>query len=202
MKIEGEYKNLLNEDGSAVLLVGKVRKDNDKQAFEVIFKNYHKPLFGYAYSFVRQSQAAEDIIQTVFLNIWANRKTWHPQGSLTEYLFKAVRNRSLNFLKREQMVVDLREEMLITIEELMNDEQPFEQIFMEKFKKQLQISIDKLPLRCREIYLLHRISGLTYTEIADYLEISVNTVNTQMARALKFLREELIDYHPYHSTLY
>ena len=178
------------------VLVRKVRMDGDRTAFETLFRAYYKRLHGYAFTFVKNPETAEDIVQTVFLNIWADKDIWDPPGTVREYLFIAVRNQSLNVLRHQRVISDTKQEVIRHFEQLKNDVLPFEVIDAKEFDKQIQICIDNLPSRCREIYLLNRRSGLTYTEIASYLGVSINTVNTQMGRALKSLRDHLSDFLP------
>ena len=178
------------------VLVRKVRMDGDRTAFETLFRAYYKRLHGYAFTFVKNPETAEDIVQTVFLNIWADKDIWDPPGTVREYLFIAVRNQSLNVLRHQKVVADSEKDVIRRFEDLKKDVLPLEEADFQEFKKQVQLGIDNLPARCREIYLLNRRSGLTYTEIADYLGVSINTVNTQRGRALKSLRGHLSDFLP------
>lgn len=174
--------------------VRRVREGGDRDAFEKIFRAYFKRLHGYAYSFVKQPEKAEDIVQIVFLRIWANHENWDPPGKVKNYLFKAVRNEALNTLRHDEVAVDAHKELTYD-----NNESKYVPDFdseneIVELRIKIQKCIDKLPPRCRQIYLLNRRSGLTYSEIADYLDLSINTVNTQMGRALKSLRDYLSDY--------
>jgi len=92
------------------------------------------------------------------------------------------------------VVDDAEEEVLETFEHFKSFSHPEEDHDVKELRKKIQSGIDDLPPRCREIFILNRRSGLTYQEIAEYLEISINTVNTQMGRALKSLRDHLSDY--------
>ncbi|MCC5942090.1 MAG: RNA polymerase sigma-70 factor [Balneolaceae bacterium] len=178
------------------LLARKVRQEGDRNAFEMLFRAYHSRLHGFAYTFVRQSETAEDIIQTIFLNIWADKENWNPPGTVREYLFAAVRNQSLNVLRHQKIVADSEEEIIRNFETMNSSDHLNEHIDYIKFNRQIQVGIEKLPTRCREIYLLNRRCGMTYTEISEYLGLSINTVNTQMGRALKSLRDHLSDFLP------
>lgn len=180
-----ESDSILNEFRSEESLIRRVREKGDKQAFEIIYKSYYKRLHGFARTYIREFQVAEDIIQTVFLKIWENKETWEPKGKLRHYLFNAVRNESLNFKRHTRIVQGSEAELLRIYEERIE----FEAIGEESdIKIEIEKGINHLPPRCREIFLLNRRSGLTYVEIAEYLDISINTVNTQMGRALETLR--------------
>lgn len=176
--------------------VRKVREDGDRAAFEKIFKTYYNQLTGYAYTFVKCGEQAEDIVQTVFLRIWSNKETWDPPGKVKPYLFTAVKNEALNEIRHKKIQDDSEEKILELFTELKSSSNTEKESDIKELRDTIRKEIDRLPLRCKEIFLLNRNSGLTYTEIADYLDISINTVNTQMGRALKMLRKNLSDYAP------
>ncbi len=198
MGLKSDSKHIFDspEHMAEKVLVRKVRQNGDKQAYEELFRLYHKRLHGFAYTFVRQAETAEDIIQTVFLNIWADKQNWDPPGTVREYLFAAVRNQALNVLRHQKVVADKEEEVIRSFEELSKATLIHDHMDSGEFNKQVQQGIESLPPRCRQIYLLNRRSGLTYIEIAEYLGVSINTVNTQMGRALKSLRDHLADFLP------
>ena len=191
-----EYSHNSPELMAEKLLARKVRMEGDRDAFEKLFRTYYKRLHGFAYTYVRQVETAEDIIQTVFLKIWSDRDTWNPPGAVKSYLFTAVRNEALNVLRHSKIIAETEEDVIETFRELKQSADPYDRPASEEFHNQVQKGIEKLSPRCRQIYLLNRQSGLTYTEIADYLGVSINTVNTQMGRALRFLRDHLSKYLP------
>jgi RNA polymerase sigma-70 factor, ECF subfamily len=176
--------------------VRKVRENGDRAAFEMLFRTYYKQLHGFAYTYVERKECAEDIVQSIFLKIWMNRETWDPPGTVKHYLFAAVRNEALNELRHRKVESDAEEELLHTFGELKRQKSVEDNPELEVLRKAIQNGIDRLPSRCRQIYLLNRRSGLTYIEIADHLDISLNTVTTQMGRALKMLRKNLAEYLP------
>lgn len=176
--------------------VRMVREDGDRSAFEKIFREYYKQLHGFAYTYVKNREQAEDIVQTIFFRIWANKEDWDPPGKVKHYLFTAVRNEALNVIRQIQVEADAGEEIADVVRDLNNRSYPEDDPDLEIIKDAIRKEIDRLPPRCQEIYLLNRRSGLTYTEIADYLGISINTVGTQMGRALKILRKNLSDFLP------
>lgn len=104
------------------------------------------------------------------------------------YLFTSVRNHSLNYIKREKVIgsIDYEDETIVDEENIIDDK-----IVNEELYTAVQKAINKLPEQCREIYLMNRYDELSYQEIADIKSISINTVKTQMKRALKSLRENL-----------
>ncbi|MCW9707974.1 RNA polymerase sigma-70 factor [Fodinibius salsisoli] len=177
-------------------LIRRVREENDRAAFQQIFSTYYKRLHGYAYSFVKQKQGAEDIVQSIFLNIWAQREDWNPPGTIKHYLFSAVRNKALNVIRHQRIVKEKEDEVTRIFKEIKTETVSKNKRQLEKLRSDIQEGINQLPSKRKEIFLLNRRSGLTYSEIAEFLDISVNTVGTQMTRALKFLRNHLADYLP------
>lgn len=176
--------------------VRKVREEGDRIAFEKIFRSYYKRLYGSAYGYVKDSQDAEDIVQEVFLNIWSQKESWDPAGTVKQYLFAAVRNRALNILRHNRIRADAQEDVNLFFEEINHQSNADENPEVEELRKAIQNGIDQLPPRCRQIFVLSRRSGLTYSEIAEVLDISINTVGTQMGRALKYLRNHLVEFLP------
>jgi RNA polymerase sigma-70 factor (ECF subfamily) len=165
-------------------------KTGDKKSFELLFKAYYQSLCFYAMKFLGNNNEAEEVVQDVFINIWEKRNMITNPLSVRNYLFGAVRNRSLNTLKHRKIVNQHRLNNLKTQIEQTNDE------FMQEvdLMKKINAQIDALPPRRREIFILSREYGLKYREIAEKLNISVKTVETQMGEALKTLRENLKEY--------
>lgn len=165
-------------------------KNGDKKSFELLFKAYYQPLCFYAMKFLCTNSDSEEIVQEVFINIWEKRNTISDPLSVRNYLFGAVRNRSLNALKHKKIVDQHKLNNLKTQLEQSNDD------FMQEvgLMKKINAQIDALPPRRREIFILSREYGLKYREIAEKLNISVKTVEAQMGEALKTLRENLKEY--------
>lgn len=177
-------------------LLEKIRTESDKTSFEALFRIYYKDLHFFAYSFLKEKESAEDTVQNVFLKIWSNHENWNPEGTVKSYLFHAVKNESLNLLRRKRLAIEKIELISTLVRERDNAEKEIEEEQNGEIELHLEKAINSLPERCRQIYLLNRRSGLTYDEIAEYLDISVNTVNTQMGRALQSLRNQLLRYMP------
>lgn len=173
---------------SDLLLFDRVKKD-DLASYELIFKKYYKELYRFAYTYVRDGVIAEEMAQEVFLYIWEKRGKIEIQTTLKTYLYSAVKNKSLNYIKlelpKQQAMSDVSEVMLgvsgAKIDEGEND----------RLKKYIQDAVDALPTKCRKIFILSRNAGLTYEEIAEELGLSKKTVENQMGIALKKLRESL-----------
>lgn len=157
-------------------------------AFEILFNEYYEPLYRFACRFVGDPQTAENITQDIFVKLWESRSSIKISTNVKAYLFTSVRNHSLNYIKREKFVTSYDSEDEAIIDE---DSSVDNSIIQEEIYEAVHKAINKLPEQCREIYLMNRYDELSYQEIADIRKISINTVKTQMKRALKSLRENL-----------
>jgi len=183
-----------------LLLFEQVKK-NDLSAYETIFKKYFKALYRFAFLYVKDAQIAEEISQEVFLYVWEKRRRIQIQTTLKTYLYSAVKNKCLNYIKlelpRQQSMSDISEAML-SVSGGNKDEGESEQL-----KKYINSAIDSLPEKCRQIFILSRNAGMTYEEIAEELDLSKKTVENQMGIALKKLRESLEEvYKRYKEIMY
>lgn len=168
----------------------EINKGN-KQSFELLFKTYYAPLTLFARSFVADPDESEEIVQSFFLKLWENRTKITISTSVKSYLFSSVRNRCLNHIKHQKIKQVYQTEVLNAPAEENQSSNYFMEIdLVEKINK----SIDSLPPRRKEIFILSREHGLKYREIANQLGISIKTVETQMGQALKDLREQLKDF--------
>lgn len=164
----------------------------DRDSFETVFKELYSSLCAYAYNFVREQEASEEIVQEIFFKMWNQRREIQISSSLDAYLYRSVRNASLNLLKhiniRERYKESNSENIRLSEREEVN---PLEASELEKI---IRKSIDMLPEQRKRIFIMSRYEELKYREIAEKLNISVKTVENQMGKALSFLRKELADY--------
>lgn len=171
----------------------------DENAFEAVFKEFFSGLCQYAYRIVKSQAIAEEIVEDLFLHLWENAGKNDINTALRPYLYKSVYNRCLKYLRHikvEQKYAEYSgyclkdEEMYSTF----SQDFPLANIIAKELSSDIKKAINDLPEQCREIFLLQRESELTYNEIAEKLNISINTVKTQMARALCKIRDSLKDY--------
>ena len=162
--------------------------------FETLFNAHYSRLCSYAYNFLKEEEGSEEVVQEVFFKLWIHRHDIRIESSMESYLFRAVRNSSLNLIKhiniREKYKEHNRQEIEYS-ERLENDPMNASELELK-----IRSSIDLLPEQRRKIFILSRYEQLKYKEIADKLGISVKTVENQMGKALQFLRKELADYLP------
>lgn len=157
---------------------------------ERIYRDYYSSLVEYAFSYVGQREIAEDITQEAFVALNGRRLEFHTEASIRSYLYTSVRNLSLDVIKHQK--VERRYSDNIRFESP-NAEYSFWEAQMDRdIMDVLFKAIDKLPKRCREIFLLH-LDGLSNEQIAAELYLSVETVKTQKKKAMKFLRDEFSD---------
>ena len=164
----------------------------DDLYFEAIFKEYFKPLTYYAIKFTKDNDSAKEIVHNVFVNLWEKRETISSDKPLRSYLYTSVHNRCINYLRDRSKFHNNDVGDLCYINELAGEHQDL----MEQNETESVIidAINQLPDRCRQIFKLSRFEEKRYGEIASILNISIKTVEAQISKALKILREELNDY--------
>jgi RNA polymerase sigma-70 factor (ECF subfamily) len=163
-------------------------KNGDPAAFKELFFSYCQPLIRFAHRFLNDVPQSEDIVQDVFLKIWANRQHLNPQLNIKSYLYVAVKNHALKQLRHQKVRYKLEEKFQFFPSRTPTPEEIFNTHEIESTVTQ---AIEELPERCRLIFSMNRFDRLTYSEIAEILDLSVKTIETQMGRALKHLRKRL-----------
>jgi len=160
-------------------------------SFEDFFrKNYHVACL-VALRYLKNEQEAEDIVQETFLYLWEKRRELEVQRNLKQYLFQAVKNRSINYIQREKQIHQSAEVDFNQIEDSADD------FSNEELAVKISRSIESLPPQCKKIFTMAYMDNLTYIEIADTLHLSKNTIKTQMGIAYKILRNKLKKYFLY-----
>ena len=163
----------------------------NKREFQQLFQDYYPVLCNFLYRYVQDKNTCEDLVQSVFLRLWENRDSIEISESLKSYLFSASRNAALDFLrsqKRQGQFLEAQER--IDRENPEDTEQATRQIL---FRERLQAAINTLKPKTREIFVLHKMEGLTYQEISDHLKIPKRTVEYNIYSALAQLKEQLTD---------
>jgi RNA polymerase sigma-70 factor (ECF subfamily) len=173
-------------------LLSRIRA-GDQAAFAVVFRASYAPLVGMAESLLAGRAVAEEVVQDVMLELWRRRETLTLDESLRAYLFQSVRNRALNHLRHDRVKQVAEPELIRGSQQVQLPDELLEQ---EEVENAVRQSVSQLPPRCREVFELSRVHGLKYSEIAKVLGISVKTVETQMGKALRVLRERLAPWLP------
>lgn len=171
----------------------------DEDAFEWIFRRYFSPLCLYAEHFTKSRLTAEEITEDFFCHFWDQCHELNIDTSLKGYLFRGIRNRCLNYIRNQKVQQKHFDNKLSFAlneyeAEHISPEEPASDLINRELETQIGKLIDQLPDQCKTIFCLNRFENLTYPEIAAKLNISVNTVKTQMTRALCKLRAGLEEY--------
>jgi RNA polymerase sigma-70 factor, ECF subfamily len=178
---------------SETLLIEQLTAQNES-AFENVFKRYYKSLYSYAYTIVKDDAAADDMVQQVFYKLWNPATKISIQSSIAAYLYRAVHNESLNYLKHQKIVAAHQKETAPHLK--IESDSAAHVIINKELEQKLRLALNALPEHCRTVFQLSRFENLKYYEIADQLGISVKTVENQMGKALKIMRMKLIDVLP------
>ena len=173
-------------------------KSGDQAAFDSIFRTHYAHCVRFAQGLLRDRSTAEDVAQEVMVELWRRREELAIYESLRAYLLRATRNRSLNQLRHAN--VQRRAEPHLAVDEAVAATGASELVAGE-LKDAIAAAIAELPPGCREVFQLSRSQGLRYAEIAATLGISVKTVESQMGKALKHLRNRLASWLPEGSVL-
>lgn len=170
-------------------LFKRVAKEDDRKAFECIFHRTYKSLCSLSCRIVHNLEQAEEIVDDVFFSFWKNRKTISISTSFNSYLLVSVRNRSLDCLRKAKNKKNI---LLDTAFEIPGNQLiAIDHIAYEELNARVEAAIRTLAPQCRLIFLMSREQEMTYKEIAEKLNLSIKTVDTQMGRALKHLRSEI-----------
>lgn len=168
-----------------------LRKAFQKDEWEgctLLFKHYYNPLCSHAVRFVYSKMNAEDIVADVFTEFWHKKHFDKIHTTFRTYLFRAVRNRSLNFIRDEfgRRVEEIPESVLLS-----KSVSADRQLMYEQFYQKVQDGIEALPPKCKKVFLMSRYEGKSMKEIAISQNISVRTVETHVSKALKMMRNAL-----------
>lgn len=163
-------------------------KAGEERVFRHLFDKYYRPLVVFANRLLSDPDLSRSVVQDVFVMLYDKRGEINIHTSLSSHLFQTVRNRCLNVLKHNKMK---REHHQRIFDSGTETEQPFQSLEYAELEHCIDLAINDLPAQCRRIFKLSRYDGVTNQEIADQLELSKRTVETQISKALKRIREEL-----------
>lgn len=156
--------------------------------FKKLFDQYFDALVDFAKLYTQDHSAAEDVVQSVFIKVWENQSKILEQDNPKYYLYRAVKNRCLNYIRdikkmsEQELDTELPAQARVSFES---------QIEGQELAKQIDAWVDELPPACRRVFLLSRKEELSHKEISDLLEISTKTVENQITKALKHLRSKI-----------
>jgi RNA polymerase sigma-70 factor (ECF subfamily) len=176
---------LLHSDVEIIKAIGK----GNSVVFKQVFMSNYESLCRYAFTILKNAEEAEDVVQSMFVKLWEKREELEVKHSIRSYLFKAIYHQCINQL--EHRTVKLKHQLHIAHE--MHAETQLPGTFQHELEENIIAAINSLPEQCRIIFMMSRYDELRYAEIAAHLNISVNTVENQISKALKILRAKLKD---------
>lgn len=174
-------------------LFQRVVKQGDYIAFRELFNDHYAKLCHYAMRIVGVHELAEEVVSDVFVKLWKNKNHIEVHTSFEAYIYRSVRNQALDYLKLKSYRNREKESLEALQWSIVYTDQstPLEEMVFDEFYSSIENCINRLPRQCQIIFRLSREEGLRYREIADKLNISIKTVETQMGRALKVLRDKI-----------
>ncbi|MDR3694847.1 RNA polymerase sigma-70 factor [Mucilaginibacter sp.] len=170
-------------------LLGEIALNNSRTSFKRLYLLYYNKLFSLAKSLVKFDEAAEEITDDVFLNLWTNRSSLTSINNFTYYCYTAVKNKSLTHLSKPQIKRIELEDVGFEINDTSANAEDL--LIAEDLSRIINHSLSKLPEQCRLVFKLLREDGLKYREVAELLDISVKTVEYHMGNALKRLSQDI-----------
>ena len=175
----------------------------DQVLFETLFRNLQPRLFAFCCKYVDDKEMARDLVQECFISFWENQDsvTLSPEA----YLFASVRNHCLSHIRSQRVRSDYHESVRLQIKEFEFNQDapgPVTELYMKEVKELLNIALDTLPPRSRQIFIMSRFQGLKNKEIANRLDISIRTVESQLYQSLKHIKKHLKDYFPLINLLF
>ena len=180
--MEGEYLRQI---------IREIKNDNER-AFKKLFDHYYPRFLRVACYHVKHEEIAEEVVMDVFLKLWKYRKKLPEISHFINYVYTAVKNQSLNYIKKNKVPLDSLEDIgPCTLVEYLEPEKLF---LGRELARQIEAAVSNLPPRCQLIYRMVREDGLKYREVADALDISLKAVENQLLIAMKRVRNVVVDY--------
>ena len=168
----------------------ELHREGDPLSFEILFQKYYVRFYNFVFNLTKNSQAAEDIIQNVFMKIWINRASLRPDQSIHNYIYVLSKREMLNHIRDRKAYVQ--------VERLVMTEQPSEEVTdqsmaLKELDERIRRFIADMPEQRRKVFLLSRYRGLTNKEIAEMMGLSVRTVDRHINLALTSLKKEFMN---------
>lgn len=178
----------MNFDNNSFLM--ESLKNGEEKAYKFLLNKFHRKLHAYALTLVNDHSMAQDIVQNVFLKTWKNRNKLNPEFSIQSFLYKSVYNEFINSYQQNKAMMLLQQKYMESMQQVVEttDESSIERMLVIINKE-----IQNLPKKCQQVFILSKKEGLTNIEIAEHLNVSIKTVEAQISKAYKILKEKLKD---------
>lgn len=179
--------------------IEKLRQGNKKE-FEKIYIGFFDVLFSLCFQYTRKRDISEELVQDAFLKLWEAKENLQLNTNIKNFLYTITKNNCLNYLRNQQIVfkhLDLLKAMQYyyaakTLQQMGDNIYEFDEL-----KEKVNQAIEKLPDNLKQAFKMNRFDGMKYFEVAEYLKVSVKTVEIRISKALLILRKELKDYLPF-----
>jgi RNA polymerase sigma-70 factor (family 1) len=173
-----------------VELQTKIALYNDAQAYKQLFFTFYNSLVKFAAGFVDSRESAEEVVSDVFIKVWDKRSTLETIGNIRVYLYVSTKNTALNYVAKQRKLDTVRLEDL-NIDLPSTIQNPEQLMITAEMVRRIDNAINSLPPRCKLVFKLVKEDGLPYKEVADILNISVKTIDNQLAIALKKIAQAI-----------
>lgn len=181
-------------------LLLKQLQQGDEKAFTSLFRKYYRDLVMFAGSYLPEKDACEDIVQTVFVNVWDKRKDWNYEASFRSFLLTSVKNSCLDELRHRKVITKHQQNYEVLGNSMsVSTEQ---HVLYSELKSHLDRALSLLPEKQREVFEMSRLHGTRYKDIARQLNISERTVEDRIAKTMQSLVNYLKDYLPFLAFLH
>jgi len=196
IRLDATDDSLSSEPTDTLRLIERVRA-GEVAAFEALYRQYWTRLYNFAFRYLRSTEDAEEVVQEVFFRIWRRRESWRVAGKLDNYLYFAVRNAAFDRLQHFAVVAQWEQRVRLDAHIAQRNAVASAEAALHAgdFGAAVERALSELPPKRRAICMLRWVDGLTYTEIAARLDIAEKTVETQIGRGLRYLRERLRELH-------
>ncbi len=165
-------------------------KNGESKAYSYLLNQYHHKLCVYAYGLTNDYDISEDIVQNVFVYLWKNRVKLKDLFSIKSYLYKSVYNEFIDQYRKKKTVIALEKEYIDALNHVVDTE---DENSLERLITLVKQEIEHLPPKCKQTFLLSKKEGLTNMEIAEYLDVSIKSVEAHITKAFSILRQTVGD---------
>lgn len=176
----------INTDNTeSILRIKAGIASGEEYYFGLLYQLYFRKLLSFAQTFFKSREIAEEIVEDLFIKIWSKREHIMEIQNLNVYLYRAIKNRSINEISRQARQIKTKPLESLTYYQPDTGASTLDHLILAEMMQSVEITIESLPQRCKQIFKLIREDGLKYKEVAEILNISVNTIDNQMAIAVK-----------------
>ncbi len=171
-------------------------QSGSEKAFRMIMDHWYPRLFNFANGYLNNPENAKEILQDVFLVLWDHRDKLTEDTNLNAYLFTLTRNRCIDLIRRERLVLQFRTDRQEEYRRLSENFEALsdpilDNIFATELQQEIDLAVSSLPDQCRKVFLMSRTNGLKNREIGALLELSEKTVESHLTKALKSIKSAL-----------